>query len=69
VEITKHMDTYNLKLLDDPGYRSVIQWYWGLSNADAGKCTACGICESKCTQHLNIIERLEEIKTWEESAS
>lgn len=64
VEISKHMDTYNLKLLEDPGHKSVIEWYWGLSNRDAAKCTACGVCETKCTQHLNIIERLEEIQGW-----
>lgn len=68
VEISKHMDTYNLKLLDDPGHKSVIEWYWRLNNADAGKCTACGICETKCTQHLDIVKRLEEIAAWDNPA-
>ncbi|MDA3851257.1 MAG: aldo/keto reductase [Spirochaetaceae bacterium] len=64
VEISKHMDTYNLKLLEDPGHKGVIEWYWGLKNSHAADCTACGICETKCTQHLNIIERLEEVSVW-----
>jgi (R,R)-butanediol dehydrogenase/meso-butanediol dehydrogenase/diacetyl reductase len=30
--------------------------------------TACGQCEEACTQHLNIIERLQELARWEEKA-
>jgi predicted aldo/keto reductase-like oxidoreductase len=58
------MDTYNQKLLDkkteDPvGNR--LKWHWSLERSTAAKCTACGLCEQVCTQHLNIIERLKEI--------
>lgn len=33
--------------------------------ADADACTRCGACEEACTQHLNIIDRLDEIAKWE----
>ncbi len=65
VQISKHLDCYNMKLLDDPGYPYKIGWYWDLKNSDAAACTECGICETKCTQHLPIISRLKEIKDWE----
>ena len=32
----------------------------------AGQCTECGLCEGKCTQHLNIIQRLKDIARWEQ---
>ena len=40
---------------------------WGILvdiKAGADECTKCGKCEEICTQHLNIIERLEEIAVW-----
>jgi predicted aldo/keto reductase-like oxidoreductase len=64
IPIPEYMDAYNQKLLNkssnDPiGER--LYWHWDLERADAGKCTACGICEETCTQHLDIINRLKEI--------
>jgi len=64
IPIPQYMDTYNQKLLDknnkDPiGDR--LKWHWNLDRSGAGKCTACGLCEEACTQHINIIERLKEI--------
>ena len=64
IPIPCYMDAYNQKLLDkntkDPiGER--LKWHWGLERAGAAKCTACGLCEQACTQHINIIERLKEI--------
>lgn len=37
------------------------------SKAKAKECVACGKCEIECTQHLPIIDRLKEIKQWEEN--
>jgi len=42
---------------------------WGIlvdRKANAADCTQCGQCEEACTQHLNIIERLEQIAEWDE---
>jgi predicted aldo/keto reductase-like oxidoreductase len=65
IPIPKYMDAYNQKLLDKSGSKDPIgnrlQWHWSLDRAGAAKCTACGNCETACTQHLNIIERLKEI--------
>jgi len=64
IPIPYYMDAYNQKLLDkksnDPiGNR--LKWHWNLKREDAAKCTACGICENVCTQHIDIINRLKEI--------
>ena len=65
IPIPKFMDAYNHKLLSKPGKNDPIserlQWHWSLERKAAGKCTACGLCEKACTQHINIIERLKEI--------
>ncbi len=62
VPIPKYMDAYNLLALE--GKDSVamrLKWHWDLTAADAGRCDACGRCESECTQSLPIIERLRAI--------
>lgn len=63
IQIPKFMDTYNLKSLakteDDVINR--MKLHWGIESAEAAKCIGCGICEEACTQHLPIIERLDEI--------
>ena len=64
IPIPKYMDAYNQKLLSkgekDPiGNR--LMWHWNIDRSAAKKCTACGQCENACTQHINIIERLNEI--------
>jgi predicted aldo/keto reductase-like oxidoreductase len=39
-------------------------------NSDASKCVACGVCEKKCPQHIDIINQLkaahEKLKGWVE---
>ncbi|MFI3208280.1 MAG: aldo/keto reductase [Eubacteriales bacterium] len=64
IEIPKYMDVYNSYLLS--GKKAGIdrmQDMWGFDETAAKTCVACGKCESKCTQHLPIIERLKEIGT------
>jgi predicted aldo/keto reductase-like oxidoreductase len=65
IPIPRYMDAYNQKLLAKDGEKDPIgdrlYWHWSLERAGAGKCSACGQCETACTQHLPIIERLKEI--------
>jgi len=65
IPIPKFMDAYNQKIFNKSGKGDPIgdrlRWHWGLDRGAAGKCTACGLCEKACTQHINIIERLKEI--------
>jgi hypothetical protein len=59
------MDTYNQKLLnknDENAIANRLKWHWGgMDKSGAALCTACGICEEACTQHLDIINRLKEV--------
>ena len=41
--------------------RDRFQNHWELTPAQAADCIACGQCESRCTQHLPIIQRLKKI--------
>ncbi|MEG1548261.1 MAG: aldo/keto reductase [Clostridia bacterium] len=59
IHIPRLMDAYNRKLLGEDMAEAV--GHWGLDPKDADKCVACGQCESLCTQHLPIIERLREV--------
>ena len=72
IPIPKFMDAYNQKIFNPPdpsashpakkdplGFRLNI--HWNLKPSVAGACTACGKCETACTQHINIIDRLGEI--------
>jgi len=66
VSIPKFMLAYNESLIrkDKTATMNALKWTYGLSPKEANECIACGACEKKCTQHLNIIERLKEIYSW-----
>ncbi|MDO4323877.1 MAG: aldo/keto reductase [Lachnospiraceae bacterium] len=63
IEIPKFMDAYNQKILSRQENRlaSRLSGHWNIPAEKAGECIQCGNCESQCTQHLPIIERLKEI--------
>lgn len=64
VNIPAIMDAYNHRILkgDDPKHAvNRLKWHWNLDPADAAECVACGMCENRCTQHLPIARRMEEI--------
>jgi uncharacterized protein len=63
LEIPKLMDVYNQKILDgtDAAMRDRLKWHWNLAPDVAAACLQCGDCETACTQHLPIRERLAAI--------
>ncbi|MCL1928003.1 MAG: aldo/keto reductase [Treponema sp.] len=64
IPIPQYMDAYNQKLFQpdkSDAIKERLHWHWSITPAIAGKCTECGQCESACTQHLPIIERLKHI--------
>ncbi|MCI0500075.1 MAG: aldo/keto reductase [Planctomycetales bacterium] len=73
IPISNYMQYYNEKLLhgktDQEMVKSLkVQQEWGMladRKADAQDCVRCGRCEMACTQHLDIVNRLEEIADWE----
>lgn len=66
VPIPKLMDTYNLLALENnpKAARDRLRWHWGVPPEDErlNACTACGLCEERCTQHLPIVERIRELR-------
>jgi predicted aldo/keto reductase-like oxidoreductase len=75
IPIASYMQVYNEKPLFKRTEKEMLakidgDHKWGIlvdRPADAGDCTECAACEQACTQHLNIIERLKEIKGWEKT--
>ena len=73
IPVANYMQAYNEKLivgLDDKAMVEKMKFNheWGLlvdRVAEAGECVKCGACEEVCTQHLDIMARLEEIEDWE----
>jgi uncharacterized protein len=63
IPIPKLMDAYNHRILygGNKHLTDRLSWHWDLSPAEAGRCTRCGQCEEKCTQHLPIMDRLADI--------
>ena len=73
INIPGYMQTYNEKQMFNKTDEQMVEALqgahdWGIlvsSKAKAADCLKCGKCETACTQHLNIIERLEEMAKWE----
>lgn len=67
IPVPRLMDAYNHYILANENPDSMLgrlKWHWGIEIEDEmfAKCTLCGLCEKKCTQHLPIRKRLETIK-------
>ena len=64
LQIPRLMDAYNMRILNGPAAEQItnrLKWHWDLAAETAAECTGCGQCEQACTQHLPIIERLQEV--------
>jgi predicted aldo/keto reductase-like oxidoreductase len=73
IPIPNLMEAFNHYILGNKNPDDLInrlKWHWGIEIEDDVffRCTKCGICEKKCTQHLPIRERLKTIKTEIEKA-
>jgi predicted aldo/keto reductase-like oxidoreductase len=73
IPIPGYMQVYNEKQMfgkSDADMKKSLSgaYQWGNLNGHKGaaaRCVECGQCEEKCTQHINIIERLREIDAWD----
>ena len=66
IAVPEMMDAYNHSLLQPhkPAEKAItdrLHWHWEKTPAAAEPCTACGLCEKRCTQHLPIKERMKQI--------
>lgn len=61
--IPKLMDAWNHgRLYGKPSaITDRLRWHWSVSPSEAARCTRCGQCESLCTQHLPIMDRMAEL--------
>ncbi len=63
--VPKLMDAYNQRILQGPEAKNIgnrLKWHWGMKPSEADACSLCGACEDRCTQHLPIRERIQEIQ-------
>jgi len=73
IPVASFMQYYNAKVLTgktdvEMAKELDFQKKWGVladRRADAKDCVQCGRCEMACTQHLDIMRRLETIAQWE----
>lgn len=73
IPIPNLMEAYNHYVLANNNPDALVNrlhWHWdiGIEDDVFFRCTQCGACEKKCTQHLPIRERLKTIKAEVEKA-
>ena len=64
IPIPKYMDASNHMLLSKDGAEAALmrfKWQWSIQQDWAARCSECGECEERCTQHLPIVTRLREL--------
>ncbi|MCE5277561.1 MAG: aldo/keto reductase [Planctomycetaceae bacterium] len=63
VPIPQFMETRDVMRLQNDPDQSVprLRWHWVVDPESGTKCSDCGACEDRCTQHLPIRERLKEV--------
>ncbi len=72
LNVPRLMDAHNLLMLHPDGQnqaRGRLKWHWLMKPEDAAACSLCGQCETRCTQHLPIRERMQAIAALAEDGS
>lgn len=65
IPVSKYMLAYNDNILGKPqDTLNTLKWHWGIPQEGVKDCIQCGLCEEKCTQHLPIMDRLNQIEQW-----
>ena len=63
IEVWKFMETANILFLNSPeSLKDRLTWHWAKKIDELDNCSACGACETACTQRLPILERFELLK-------
>lgn len=73
IPVSAYMQYYNDKLILKKTDREMVDLLnhhlkWGIladSQVKASDCVRCGRCEMACTQHLDIVNRLDRISQWQ----
>ena len=63
VAIPEIFALWNQRQLDGDG-RKAKKAYFALGERLADKCVKCGACVEKCPQHIEIFQKLDEIRQW-----
>ena len=64
INIPRMMDAYNHKILGGGDSKQIIdrlKWHWSTTPEEATVCSVCGQCNERCTQHLPVSDRMQEI--------
>lgn len=62
IEISKYMQAYNVRILSSPqDLKNNLRYHWRIRAEELDQCNACGLCEKRCTQHLPITDRIQDI--------
>lgn len=65
IPVSKYLQAYNSKILGkSEDCLNQLKWHFNIPKEGVDACIECGICEKKCTQHIDIIKRLKEISTF-----
>ena len=61
IPIPQYMDIHNMIQLgaSPAAVRNRFRLHWELEPSGAARCDQCGLCETRCTQHLPIRQRLQ----------
>ncbi len=67
VPVIRFMEAYNHYLFEPDEKAKLLEHltlHWGLPHVREAleACTQCGLCEARCTQHLPILQRFEDLK-------